>query len=105
MFVAIYRFRVRPGLESRYAADWQAATDIAIKEYGSAGSALCQEPDGTFVAIARWRCREDRQRFFNRADADPEARARQAEAIVERFPTLELDVIDDRWTALSPPGS
>lgn len=100
MFVAVYRMRLKPGLEERYAKDWVDVTQVAIDHYGSGGSALFKGDDGVWTAIARWPDREARQRFFEREDFDPEQRARQQEAIVERLPTLELDGVIDMWTPL-----
>ncbi len=99
MFVAVYRMRLKPELEEQYARDWHAATQVAIDHYGSGGSALFKADDGTWVAIARWPDREARQRFFDR-DADPAVRARQAAAVAEYLPTLELDSVDDMWVPL-----
>lgn len=100
MFVAIYRMRLAPGSEDQYAKDWAEATQVAIDRYGSGGSALFKGDDGVWTAIARWPDRESRQRFFNRPGIDPEQRARQQAAIIERLPTLELESVIDMWTVL-----
>jgi heme-degrading monooxygenase HmoA len=99
MFVAIYRMRIRPGHETRYAADWKAVTQIALDRFGSGGSALFRDKDGIWTAIARWRTREDRQAFFDRPDRDPEMDARMRDAVLESFPAQELEVIEDLWAA------
>ncbi len=100
MFVAIYRMRLKPGLEAQYAKDWAEVTQVAIDHYGSGGSALFRGDDGVWTAIARWPDREARARFFDRTDFDAEQRARQAAAIAERLPSLELDSVIDLWTPL-----
>lgn len=100
MFVVVYRMRLKPGLEDQYAADWRAVTQEAIDHYGSGGSALFKGDDGIWTAIARWPDREARRRFFDREDFDPEVRARQAEAVIERLPALELDGVIDLWKPL-----
>ncbi len=99
MFVAVYRMRLNPGHEDQYARDWHDATLVAIDQFGSGGSALFKEADGTWVAIARWQDRAARQRFFDRT-VDPVVRARQADAIAERLATLELDCVDDLWVPM-----
>lgn len=104
MFVAVYRMRLKPGAEAQYAADWHAVTQVAIDRFGSGGSALFKEADGTHVAIARWRSREDRQAFFDRPDFDPEERARMREAVIESLPSLELDLVDDVWVPFPSPA-
>lgn len=104
MFVAIYRMRLRPGAEAQYEADWHAATRVAIDQFGSGGSSLFREADGTYVAIARWRSREDRQAFFDRNDFDPVQRQRQRDAVLDSLPGMELDLIDDVWVPFPKPA-
>ncbi|MES2034120.1 MAG: antibiotic biosynthesis monooxygenase [Pseudomonadota bacterium] len=99
MFVAVYRARLKPGREDQYADAWREATQVAIDHDGSGGSALFKGDDGLWTAIARWPDRGARQRFFEWTGYDHAARARQAEAVAERLPTLELDCVDDLWTA------
>ena len=101
MFVAVYRMRLNPGHEDQYARDWHDATQVAIDHYGSGGSALFKADDGTWVAIARWPDRAARQRFFDR-EVDAVVSARQAAAIAERLPSLELDCVDDLSIPMPP---
>jgi len=102
MFVAVYRMRLKPGLEEQYARDWADVTQLAIDHYGSGGSALFKGDDGVWTAIARWPDREARRRFFARPDIDEAQQARQQAAIEERLPSLELDSVLDLWTADRP---
>jgi hypothetical protein len=56
-----------------------------------------REPDGTLCAIARWPSREAWAAGnppIPDDDADAEA---FTQAIIEAFPTLTMDVIEDRW--------
>ncbi|MBI1406960.1 MAG: hypothetical protein GC145_12640 [Caulobacter sp.] len=99
MFVAIYRMKIRPGHEEQYARDWAAATQVAIDDFGSGGSSLFRDQNGDFVAIARWRSREDRQAFFDRPQTDLAAFERRKAAVLESLPTIELDSVEDLWTA------
>ena len=100
MFVAVYRMRLKPGLEEQYARDWAEVTQVAIDHYGSGGSALFKGGDGVWTAIARWPDREARRRFFERPDFDADQRARQQDTVAELLPTLELDSVIDLWTPL-----
>ncbi|MBX3479227.1 MAG: antibiotic biosynthesis monooxygenase [Caulobacter sp.] len=102
MFVVVYRMRIRPGHEAQYARDWADVTRVAVSQFGSGGSSLFRDENGDFVAIARWRSREDRQAFFDRSDFDPVLRERQREAVLEHLPGMELDLIDDLWADLPP---
>ena len=102
MFVAIYRWRLHPGLEQDFVANWQRITTLGLAA-GSGGSSLFQDADGCWVAIARWPSREARDCFFEqmeRADADPEMRALARAAIVESFPAQELHCVLDGWVPL-----
>lgn len=103
MFIAVYRMRLKPGHEDQYARDWHAVTQEAIDRYGSGGSALFRGDDDVWTAIARWPDRAARQRFFERTGFDPVLRARQADAVTERLPTLELDCVDDLWVPFPAP--
>lgn len=73
----------------------------AREQGGALGSALFRAEDGTWAAIARWPRREARDGFFAHQIFPPELLARQAAAVVERLPSLELDLVDDQWA----PGS
>ncbi len=96
MFVVIYRWRIDPVFEERFARNWAVLTERIYAACGSLGSALLRDRDGTYVGIARWPDRESWMRC--RLEA-PELAREQQEAIVERFEPLELEMLDDRWRA------
>jgi hypothetical protein len=54
MFVAIYRWRLRPALESQFADGWEQVTRAIYTQCGSHGSRLHKCADGTWLAYARW---------------------------------------------------
>ncbi len=102
MFVAIYRWRLKPGHEERFRSGWARITDLARERCGSGGSSLFDAGDGTWVAIARWPDRAARERCFAAGPLDIAATAQMRAAILEALPDLELDSVDDRWTGFPP---
>jgi hypothetical protein len=54
MFVAIYRWRLRPGMESQFVDGWERVTRAIDAECGSHGPRLHKCADGTWLAYARW---------------------------------------------------
>lgn len=95
MFVAVYRWRLKPGSEEAFAAAWRDVT-LAAQPYGSGGSALFKADDGTWAAIARWPDRKSRTQFFEARSQDHDDSA-MWDAVAERFPPLELQMVDDLW--------
>jgi hypothetical protein len=107
VFVAIYRWRLHPGLEQDFIANWQRITLLGLTA-GSGGSSLFRDADGHWVAIARWSSSEARERFFaelRRAGADPAMQEQANAAIAESFPAQELQQVIDHWTPLTATGS
>ncbi len=99
MFVAIYRWRLRPEREQDFIANWHRITQLGLAA-GSGGSSLFKDAEGCWVAIARWESREAREHFFQRmeaGDADPGMRKRAQLAIIERLPAQELESVLDCW--------
>lgn len=102
MFVAIYRWRLHPGLEQDFIANWQAVTALG-RAAGSGGSSLFRDADGCWVAIARWPSRQARTAFFAQlatGAVDPASAERARRAVIERFPDQELEPVLDMWSTL-----
>ncbi len=97
MFVAIYRWRVRPENEDAFRASWRRITEIIKERCGSGGSHLFRAADGTLVAIALWPSAQARERCFATAPFDQEAGAVMRAATVESYDDLELESLDDLW--------
>lgn len=96
MFVVVYRWRVKAGSEGAFRAAWARLTDAIRENHGSLGSRLHVAMDGTFVAYAQWPSRAHRDDALTKGSPDAEAGARMKACVEERFPDLELDVVDDR---------
>lgn len=104
MFVAIYRWRLHPGLEQDFIDNWQRITTRGLAA-GSGGSSLFKDADGCWVAIARWSSKEARDRFFVhlRNESDDQAMQERAnQAVAEAFPVQELQQVIDDWAPMVP---
>src|SRR5262245_55306548 len=83
MFLAVYRWRVKPGKEAQFREGWRRGTIEIARIYGSLGSRLCQDQDGRFVGVAEWPDRETWEKAFaaKMVYDDREARTMFLEAI------------------------
>jgi heme-degrading monooxygenase HmoA len=97
MFVALYRWRLKPSEDENFRRGWQRVTELARERCGSLGSALFRSADGTWVAIARWPSRSARDACFAKGVLDEEAARLMREAVEERLPDLELESVLDLW--------
>jgi len=98
MFVAIYRWRLKPGAEAHFEQGWRRITLIARERCGSFGSSLFREPaTGHLVAIACWPDRAARDACFASGSLDPLATQAMRESVAEAFPDRELALISAEW--------
>lgn len=99
MFVAAYRWQVRPGMEDSFRAAWRRGTELIRAKYGSLGSRLHRDEAGRFIGIAEWPDRATWQRAFDAGMVydEPETRAAFLAALAEDGgePLLLLEVTDD----------
>ena len=96
-FVVIYRWRIKDGAEAAFRTAWHRMTERIHAVRKSFGSRLHIEPDGTYCAIALWPSREAWQATQPPLDDKEDQRTLQ-EAIVERLPTLTMELVDDLWS-------
>lgn len=54
MFVVIYRWHVKPGMEEHFREGWRRVTETMYRDHGSLGSRLHGNYDGTWLAYAQW---------------------------------------------------
>ena len=92
MFAVIYRWRLHEGKEQQFASAWHRMTAEIHKRCGSYGSRLHRADDGTWVAYARWPDAASRERCQG---VDPDALSSMRQAIVESFPEIRCQVVDD----------
>jgi len=94
MFVVMYRWRLKPGLEEQFIEGWSEITDYYVKNFDSLGSRLHRGDDGIWYAYAQWSSAEHRERAFQNAPEFP-AREGMQKAIEERFDEVRLEIAAD----------
>lgn len=107
-FCVIYRARVAPDKEQKYIAAWSTLTRLLKSERGALGSRLHRGGDGLWYAYAQWSSAEARAAAFSLPSVDPQAEADVADSIVEYFPEIVLDPVEDQLVPMSelvPSGS
>lgn len=99
-FVVLYRWRLKPGLESQFIAAWARITQRFHQFHGSLGARLHRGSDGLWYSYAQWPSAMQRERAFT-SSVDPEASAMLREAISESLPEVQLEIAAD-FLAPSP---
>lgn len=95
-FCVIYRARVHPDKEEKYIAAWSRLTRLLRSERGGLGSRLHRGNDGIWYAYAQWASAEARAEAFKLSSVDPAAESDVVDSIVEYFPEILLDPIEDQ---------
>ena len=72
--VVLYRWRIRPEMETAFVAAWSSITERLHAHHGSMGSRLHRGDDGLWYAYAQWPTAGHRERAFASAP-DPETSA------------------------------
>lgn len=86
MFIAVYRWRVKPGFETQFRAAWARGTQLITAKYGSHGSRLHHDTrGGWFVGYAQW---PDEQTWQKAIDNhmkydEPETRSKFVDALAK----------------------
>lgn len=96
MYVAIYRWKLKPGQEQTFIDHWDAGTGMFVNEQGAWGSRLHLADDGTYFAYAQWPSRE---LYHAKRTLSPEHQQNleKMRACVEESQTTILgDVVYDR---------
>ena len=94
-FVALYRWRVRPGTESDFTTAWARLTEVIRDHQRGRGSRLHRGDDGLFYGYAQW---PDRDTWAEPWDLPPEADAWLTvirSSVIERFEPILLEPIGD----------
>lgn len=95
MFIALYRWKVKPSHEKNFQEGWHRRTKEIYRQCGSLGSRLHHAEDDTWIAYAQW---PDRQ-TYDAADSIPvidnDARKLFRDSIEEAYPDIYMSVIDD----------
>lgn len=94
MFIVLYRWRLKTGLELQFIESWSKITEFFLENFDSKGSRLHRGNDGIWYAYAQWKSSEDRERAsFGSKLLD--TRKRMQKAIEESFPEIVLEIEKD----------
>ncbi|MBD2782169.1 antibiotic biosynthesis monooxygenase family protein [Xenorhabdus szentirmaii] len=64
MFIAIYRFKVYPGMEETFVKAWKKRTEGIYLLSGSLGSRLHKDKSGDYIGYAQWPTKEQWQSLW-----------------------------------------
>lgn len=92
--VVIYRYRVNPDKVEDFVSAWSRLAEVNREGYGTLGSRLHKGDDGVYYAYSRWPTRDAFEASEDRP-AQTAARALMASAIIERLPSLRMDITAD----------
>lgn len=106
MFIALYRWKLKEGLEARFQEGWHRRTVEIYQLCGSLGSRLHLAEDGTWVGYAQWPDKSTWETLGGMLASDDEARSMMRESIEHAFPDVYMTVVDDllrqKTTATNP---
>ncbi|TPW21851.1 MAG: hypothetical protein FD126_272 [Elusimicrobia bacterium] len=102
MFIAFYRWKLKPGKEEQFRAAWSEVTLAIRTQCGSLGSRLHQAEDGTWAAYAQWPTRAQWEADRQLGASVKEARQRMRDAVAESLPDLYMTVTDDFLVPKTP---
>lgn len=97
MFVVIYHWRVKHGMEDEFVQIWRRRTVRISEHCSSRGSRLYRNDEGTFVAIALWPSRDLLEHPAALPSADKPDAQRFAELLDGGSQTEALALVDDLW--------
>lgn len=96
MFIVLYRWRTKIGMEDQLIESWSEVTKFIVENYDSLGSRLHRGDDGVWYAYAQWKSAEQRENAFA-VIPELEAREKMQAAIEESFPEIILTNVSDHW--------
>ena len=95
MFLVLYRWRIKQGMEEEFRDAWHQATEAIYQHRGSLGSRLMRSLDGDFYALAQWPTQDSWLARNEPAEASASASQRMRNAIEHAYPPVELEVERD----------
>ena len=99
MFIVIYRWRLKEGLEATFREGWREMTESIYRTRGSVGSRLHKAEDGTWMAYAQWPDEETWLRAREAGTANEEASRKMREGSERLLSEERLQVTDDMLRA------
>jgi hypothetical protein len=94
-FAAIYRWRLRPGMEDQFIKAWTRISELYLHRHGSLGSRLHRGPDGIWYSYAQWPSSTVREKAFLTDALDKEAGELMRAAIADTLPEIVLEPVVD----------
>jgi hypothetical protein len=95
MFIALYRWKIKEGFDSKFQEGWHRRTLEIYQKCGSLGSRLHRAEDGTWFGYAQWPDKATWETARDIPSTDAEARLMMRESIEHAFPDVYMSVVDD----------
>jgi len=98
MFIAVYRWKVKAGLEDQFREAWRRGTAAIRRTHKSFGSRLHRTVEGDFVGYAQWPSQAAWQKVFDAhfPHDDEDASRRFREAVEVSYGVeFRMEVTDD----------
>lgn len=96
MFVVLYRWRIKEGMERQFVESWSERTAYLLEKYDTLGSRLHRGNDGIWYSYAQWKSAEQREQAFeSEADIVSAVEEKMREAIEESFAEIKLETVSD----------
>jgi hypothetical protein len=93
MFAVIYKWKIKPGMESQFTSAWEVMTIEFRDVHGGLGSCLHRDDSGYFIAYAKWPNRELWENNKNIVNVD--SLKEMKECIEQSFPAIPLEINKD----------
>ena len=101
MFTAIYRWRVKDGMEAQFVEGWERVTRAIHETCSSYGSRLHRCDNGIWVGYARWPDGATRDACVH---GEVEGSRLMREAVSETFDDIVGEIVSDMLREPSAPG-
>jgi hypothetical protein len=96
MFIAVYEFEIRDGMEEEFRSYWLKATRGIYQECGSYGSRLHKsQKQNIFVGYAQWPSKKQWGMFELKKHINVEALSRMMNCLISSKTVYEMEVTDD----------
>lgn len=95
MFSVQYQWKILSGKEKQFESLWHQLTLEIKKVQGMVGAKLMKLEDGTYLAQAQWKTREDWEKSHERFPTPAPLREKLAETIESNEGLLWMEVIHD----------
>ncbi|MCB1023400.1 MAG: antibiotic biosynthesis monooxygenase [Acidobacteria bacterium] len=105
MFVVLYRWKLRAGMEEQFVSSWSEVTKFYLDNFDSLGSRLHQGDDGIWYGYAQWKSRQQRTKAFEEREilltktSLIAASVKMSEAVLETLPEIQLQIASDHLLA------